>query len=87
MAALPSTARPARHVRPTMRPSRLRMQEMRCSVRSIPALLSSPKSPSCIRQEVYSLLTMAPVQFLLAPGEIVHQCPGAWTTRGSPEAM
>ena len=53
IAALPSTARPARHVRPTMRPSRLRMQEMRCSVRSIPALLSSPKSPSCIRQDTF----------------------------------
>lgn len=47
MAALPGTARPARHVRPTIRPSRLRMHEMRCSVLSMPALLSSPKSPSC----------------------------------------
>ena len=47
MAALPRTARPARQVRPTMRPSRLRIHDMRCSVRSMPALLSSPNSPSC----------------------------------------
>jgi hypothetical protein len=47
MAALPGTARPARQVRPTMRPSRLRIHDMRCSVRSMPALLSSPNSPSC----------------------------------------
>ena len=55
MAALPGTARPARQVRPTMRPSRLRMHEMRCSVLSMPALLSSPKSPSCatVQEFVY----------------------------------
>ena len=47
MAALPRTARPARQVRPTMRPSRLRIHDMRCSVRFMPALLSSPNSPSC----------------------------------------
>lgn len=47
MLALPGTARPARQVSPMMRPSRLRMQEMRCSVRSMPARLSSPNAPSC----------------------------------------
>lgn len=47
MMALPGMALPARQVSPMMRPSRLRMQEMRCSVRSIPARLSSPNAPSC----------------------------------------
>ncbi len=46
-AALPQTARPARQVRPMTRPSRLRRQEMRCSVRSMPARLSPPNAPSC----------------------------------------
>ena len=41
---VPNTARPTRHVSPTMRPRRLRMHEMRCSVRSMPARLSSPNS-------------------------------------------
>ncbi len=45
IAIVPKTARPTRQVRPTMRPRRLRMQEMRCSVRSMPARLSSPNSP------------------------------------------
>ena len=40
---VPNTARPMRQVRPTTLPARLRMAEMRCSVRSIPARLSSPK--------------------------------------------
>ena len=42
---VPNTARPTRQVMPTIRPSRLRMAEMRCSVRSMPARLSSPKAP------------------------------------------
>ena len=45
--ALPLMARPTRHVRPMMRPVRLRMQLMRCSVRSMPARLSPPNSPTC----------------------------------------
>ena len=45
MAMVPKTARPTRQVSPTMRPARLRMAEMRCSVRSMPARLSSPNSP------------------------------------------
>ena len=45
-AALPGTARPTRQVSPTMPPSRLRRQLMRCSVRSMPARLSSPNSPT-----------------------------------------
>ena len=40
---VPKIARPTRQVSPTMRPSRLRMAEIRCRVRSIPARLSSPK--------------------------------------------
>ncbi len=47
-AALPVTARPTRQVSPTMPPSRLRRQLMRCSVRSMPARLSSPNSPTCV---------------------------------------
>ncbi len=46
MLALPGMDLPARQVSPMMRPSRLRMQEIRCSVRSIPARLSSPNAPS-----------------------------------------
>ena len=45
MRIVPNTARPTRQVRPTMRPLRLRMQEMRCSVRSMPARLSLVNSP------------------------------------------
>lgn len=45
--ALPRMARPTRQVRPMMRPARLRRQEMRCSVREMPARLSPPKSPTC----------------------------------------
>ena len=44
--AEPRTARPTRHVRPTTLPSLLRSAETRCSVRSTPALLSSPNSPT-----------------------------------------
>ena len=46
IAALPRTARPTRHVSPTTFPARLRMQLILCSVLSMPALLSSPKSPT-----------------------------------------
>ena len=42
---VPKTARPTRQVSPTMRRLRLRIAEMRCRVRSIPARLSSPKLP------------------------------------------
>jgi len=42
---VPKMARPTRQVSPTMRPLRLRKQEMRCRVRSIPARLSPPNSP------------------------------------------
>ena len=49
---VPNTARPTRQVMPTMRPSRLRIAEMRCSVRSMPARLSSPNAP--IRSITYS---------------------------------
>ena len=42
---VPNTARPTRQVRPMTRPRRLRMAEMRCSVRSRPARLSPPNSP------------------------------------------
>lgn len=45
-AALPAMARPTRHVSPTMRPLRLRMQLTRCSVLSMPARLSPPNSPT-----------------------------------------
>ena len=47
MSIVPNTARPMRQVRPTTLPARLRMAEMRCSVRSMPARLSSPKAPMC----------------------------------------
>ena len=42
---VPNTARPMRQVRPTIFPFRLRIAEMRCSVRSMPARLSSPNVP------------------------------------------
>ena len=42
---VPKTARPMRQVRPTILPLRLRIAEMRCSVRSMPARLSSPNEP------------------------------------------
>ncbi len=42
---VPYTARPMRHVSPTILPLRLRMAEMRWSVRSMPARLSSPNVP------------------------------------------
>ena len=45
MSIVPNTARPTRQVRPTTLPERLRMAQMRCSVRSMPARLSSPNSP------------------------------------------
>ncbi len=47
IAALPNTARPIRQVRPTTLPSRFLMALMRCSVRSMPALLSPPNCPAC----------------------------------------
>ncbi|MBA7653344.1 hypothetical protein ES703_61192 [subsurface metagenome] len=40
---VPKTARPTRQVSPIMRPLRLRIAEIRCRVRSMPARLSSPK--------------------------------------------
>ena len=46
MRIVPYTARPMRQVSPTTFPRRLRMAEMRCSVRSMPARLSSPNSPT-----------------------------------------
>ena len=49
MEADPEIARPTRQVSPTTRPARLRMQEMRWRVLSIPARLSPPKSPTCAR--------------------------------------
>ena len=42
---VPKTARPMRQVSPTILPFRLRIAEMRCSVRSMPARLSSPNVP------------------------------------------
>lgn len=45
--AHPVMARPTLQVSPTMTPSLFRMQLMRWRVRSMPALLSSPKSPTC----------------------------------------
>ena len=42
---VPKTARPTRQVIPMTWPFRLRIAEMRCSVRSMPARLSSPNSP------------------------------------------
>ena len=42
---VPNTARPMRAVRPTILPLRLRIALMRCSVRSMPARLSSPNEP------------------------------------------
>mmetsp|Transcript_11721 Transcript_11721/g.38540 ORF Transcript_11721/g.38540 Transcript_11721/m.38540 type:complete len:265 (+) Transcript_11721:559-1353(+) len=42
----PVTARPTRHVKPTITPRRFRMHEMRWSVFSIPARLSSPNIPT-----------------------------------------
>ena len=47
--APPAMARPTRHVSPTTLPARLRMQEMRCRVLSMPARLSPPNSPTCGR--------------------------------------
>src|SRR5690348_1077845 len=44
-ATVPWMARPTRQVRPTTWPRRLRMALMRCSVRSMPARLSSPNAP------------------------------------------
>ena len=46
MSTVPETALPTRQVSPTTSPVRLRMAEMRCKVRSIPARLSVPKWPS-----------------------------------------
>ncbi len=45
MSIVPNTARPMRQVSPTTLPERLRIALMRWSVRSIPARLSSPKTP------------------------------------------
>ena len=45
MSVVPYTARPTRQVSPTILPRRLRMAEMRCRVRSIPARLSVSKAP------------------------------------------
>ena len=42
---VPYTARPMRQVSPTIFPLRLRIALIRCSVRSMPARLSSPKLP------------------------------------------
>ena len=42
---VPNTERPTRQVRPTTRSERFLIAEMRCSVRSMPARLSPPKSP------------------------------------------
>ena len=42
---VPKTERPTRQVRPTTRSDRLRIAEMRWSVRSMPARLSPPKLP------------------------------------------
>ena len=44
--AQPVIALPTLQVRPTMALSLLRMQLILCNVRSIPALLSSPNSPT-----------------------------------------
>ncbi len=46
MSIVPYTARPTRQVSPTMRPVRLRIALMRCSVCSIPARLSPPNGDS-----------------------------------------
>ena len=54
---VPKTARPTRQVSPTMRPRRLRMAEMRCRVRSMPARLSSPNSLTRAHHVVDVLLT------------------------------
>ena len=42
---VPKTARPTRQVMPMTCPFRLRMADIRCRVRSMPARLSSPNSP------------------------------------------
>ena len=47
MSIVPYTARPTRHVSPTMSPLRLRIALMRCSVCSIPARLSPPNGERC----------------------------------------
>mmetsp|Transcript_8006 Transcript_8006/g.29972 ORF Transcript_8006/g.29972 Transcript_8006/m.29972 type:complete len:269 (+) Transcript_8006:2765-3571(+) len=44
--ALPSTARPTRHVNPTTTPDRFRITDTRCSVSFTPARLSPPTSPT-----------------------------------------
>src|SRR6476469_351057 len=44
---VPYTARPIRHVSPTIFPFRFRIALIRCRVRSIPARLSSPNDPMC----------------------------------------
>mmetsp|Transcript_28889 Transcript_28889/g.85550 ORF Transcript_28889/g.85550 Transcript_28889/m.85550 type:complete len:391 (+) Transcript_28889:929-2101(+) len=46
MSAWPDTARPTRHVSPTMSPRRLRSAEIRCSVPATPARLSWPNAPT-----------------------------------------
>lgn len=51
ISALPDIARPTLQVSPTMRPPRFLIALMRWSVRSIPALLSSAKSPTYIMLE------------------------------------
>ena len=47
-----SCQRLTRQVRPTTLPARLRMAEMRCSVLLMPARLSAPNSPTCMKQRV-----------------------------------
>jgi hypothetical protein len=44
---VPNTARPIRHVSPTILPFRFRIALIRWSVRSMPARLSSPNEPMC----------------------------------------
>ena len=48
MFALPAIALPTRHVNPTITPSLLRMQLIRCRHLSMPARLSPPKSLTCV---------------------------------------
>ena len=48
IAIVPKTARPTRHVSPTILPLRLRIAEMRWSVRSMPARLSSPNDADVV---------------------------------------
>ena len=60
ISALPEIARPTLHVRPTILPALFLIALIRCKVRSIPARLSSPKSPTCCKCRIRCILYFLP---------------------------